>query len=68
MHRSIPILITTAAAIIPLAHAGVATRPKPTPTPVAHARPVTPRVVTRAITGPSVGMQWGPVQVTGSGR
>lgn len=64
MHRSLPILITTAAAIIPLGHAGAATRPKPTPTPVAHARPVAPRVVARAIAGPSVDMQWGPVQVT----
>ena len=64
MHRSIPILITTAAAIIPVGHTQAATRPKPTPTPVAHARSVAPRVAARAVVGPSVDMRWGPVQVT----
>ncbi len=79
MHRLLPILVTTAAAVVP---AGLiwtavhptqaptaAPRPKPTPTHVAHPRPVvrptaTPRPTVRAIAGPSVDMRWGPVQVT----
>jgi len=79
MHRSIPILVTTAATVIPAGliwtavhptqASTAAPRPKPTPTHVAHPRPVvrptaTPRPTVRTITGPSVDMQWGPVQVT----
>ncbi len=80
MHRSIPILVTTAAAVVPASLIWTAThptqapaatpKPKPTPTHVAHPRPVvhptaTPRsTATYKYTGPSVDMQWGPVQVT----
>ncbi len=80
MHRSIPILVTTAATVVPAALIWTAThptqapaatpKPKPTPTRVAHPRPVvhptaTPRsTATYKYTGPSVDMQWGPVQVT----
>ncbi len=79
MHRSIPILVTAAATVVPAGLIWTAThptqaltaapRPKPTPTHVAHPRPVvrptaTPRPTVRTITGPSVDMQWGPVQVT----
>jgi len=80
MHRSIPILVTTAAAVVPAGLIWTAThptqasttaaQPKPTPTHVAHPRPVahptaTPRpAATYKYTGPSVDMDWGPVQVT----
>ncbi len=80
MHRSISILVTTAATVVPAGLIWTATpptqapaatpKPKPTPTHVAHPRPVvhptaTPRsTATYKYTGPSVDMQWGPVQVT----
>jgi len=79
MHRSIPILVTTAVTIVPAGLIWTAThptqaltatpKPKPTPTHVAHPRPVarptaTPHPTVRTVTGPSVDMQWGPVQVT----
>ncbi len=79
MHRSIPILVTTAATIVPAGLIWTAThptptptataKPKPTPTHIARPRPVvhptsTPRPTVRTIAGPSVDMRWGPVQVT----
>ncbi len=75
MHRSIPVIITTAAAIIPftttLAAAHPAPRPTATPTHATHATHVThpvshkkPTITTYKYTGPGTDMQWGTVQVT----
>ena len=62
MSRSIRLLVTGAAAVIPLTGTFFGAVPLPTPTTItaAHAAAVT----TRTIAGPSVNMRWGPVQVT----
>jgi uncharacterized protein with FMN-binding domain len=70
MHRSIPLIITTAAAVLPLTAASAATHPAPRPTatpahatshPAAHK---TSTSTTYTYAGPGVDMQWGTVQVT----
>jgi len=70
MHRSIPVIITTAAAVLPFTAAAAATHPAPRPTatpthakshPASHKKPSNP---THTYAGPGVDMQWGTVQVT----
>jgi uncharacterized protein with FMN-binding domain len=63
MSRSIRMLITGAAAVIPLTGTFLGAAPLPTPTTLtaAHAAGA---VTTRTIVGPSVNMRWGPVRVT----
>ncbi len=59
MYRSIPALLTTAVAVIPVSNALAASHPAAQK----HVTPAKP-VATRTFKGPSVDMQWGPVQVT----
>ena len=70
MHRSVPFIITTAAAVLPLTAASAATHPAPRPTatpthakahPASHKKPTT---TTYTYAGLGVDMQWGTVQVT----
>ena len=54
MHKSIPAVASAVALVVPVAPAAAAlakTKPKK-------------KVVTKTVTGPSVDMRWGPVQVT----
>jgi uncharacterized protein with FMN-binding domain len=53
MHKAIPAVVTVVALASPVASALAKVKPK-------KKKPV----VTRTVQGPSVGMQWGPIQVT----
>ena len=53
MHKAVPAVVTAVALASPVASALAKTKPK-------KKKPV----VTRTIQGPSVSMQWGPIQVT----
>jgi uncharacterized protein with FMN-binding domain len=55
MHKSIPALLTSAMAVVPVSNVFAASHASAT-----KAKPV----ATRTYQGPSVDMQWGPVQVT----
>ena len=57
MHRSIPALAAAVVTALPVSGAWVATHP------AVHAR-TKQKPKTRKIVGPSVGMRWGPIQVT----
>ena len=53
MHKAVPAVVTVVALASPVASALAKVKPKKKPI-----------VVTRTIHGPSVSMQWGPIQVT----
>ena len=65
MRRTIPVLLSTVAAVVPVsgaflgtpAHAAVSTT-------TTHKVAAKPKVTTRTIKGPNVDMRWGTVQVT----
>ncbi len=62
MRKTLPILLSTAAALIPVSNAFLGAVPLPgTPTVYAAART---SASAQAVTGPSTNMRWGPVQVT----
>ena len=53
MHKAVPAIVTAVALASPVAPALAKVKPKKKPV-----------VVTRTVQGPSVSMQWGPIQVT----
>ena len=54
MHKAVPAIVTAVALASPVAPALAKVKPKKKPVVV----------VTRTVQGPSVSMQWGPIQVT----
>ena len=63
MRRTIPILLSTVAAVVPVGASFLGTPAHATST-TTHKTTATPKVTTRTVKGPNVDMRWGTVQVT----
>lgn len=63
MRRTIPVLLSTVAAVVPVSAALLGTPAHAATSTTTH-KTARPKVITRTIKGPNVDMRWGTVQVT----